>query len=60
MTDLPASATTIAPEATAALFGATVVDTRAADMADLVATAGRPGLKSRVQAYRDALKRRNN
>lgn len=61
MTDAAAaSATTITPDATAALFGATVADTRAADMADLVATASRPGLKSRIQAYRDALKRRNN
>jgi hypothetical protein len=37
-----------------------MADTRAADMADLVATAARPGLKSRIQSYRDALKRRNN
>lgn len=46
------AATTLKPEATAALFRSTVADTRAADMADLVASATRPGLKQRIQAYR--------
>lgn len=52
-----ASANTLAPDATAALFDATVVDTRAEDMAGLVASAARPGLKARIQAYRESLKR---
>jgi enoyl-CoA hydratase/carnithine racemase len=43
--------------ATNALFHATLDDTRAQDMADLVASASRPGLKARIQAYRDALTR---
>lgn len=51
------AANTLAPEATAALFQATAPDTRAADMADLVASAARPGLKARIEAYRDSLKR---
>lgn len=51
------TAATLAPEATAALHAATAADTRAADMADLAASASRPGLKSRIQAYRDGLKR---
>jgi enoyl-CoA hydratase/carnithine racemase len=52
-----AAAKTLSPEATGALFRATVTDTRAEDMADLVASAARPGLKQRIQAYRDAIKR---
>ena len=40
-----------------ALFRVTVEDTRAQDMADLVASASRPGLKARIQAYRDSLAR---
>jgi len=51
------AAATLVPEATATLFRATVSDTRADDMADLVASAARPGLKERIQAYRDSLKR---
>jgi enoyl-CoA hydratase/carnithine racemase len=51
------AATTLTPEATAALFCATAPDTRAEDMADLVASAARPGLRARIQAYRDSLKR---
>lgn len=50
------AATTLAPDATAALFHATVADTRAADMTDLVASASRPGLTARIQAYRDGLR----
>ena len=34
-----------------AMFELTLPDTRAQDMAAIVATAGRPGLKSRIQAY---------
>jgi enoyl-CoA hydratase/carnithine racemase len=52
-----AAANTLSPEATAALFRATVTDTRAEDMADLVASAAHPGLKQRIQAYRAAIKR---
>jgi enoyl-CoA hydratase/carnithine racemase len=51
------AANTLTPEATAALFRATAPDTRAEDMADLVASAARPGLKARIQAYVNALKR---
>lgn len=38
----------------AALNRATVRDTRAEDLADLVASAARPGLKDRIRAYRAA------
>jgi enoyl-CoA hydratase/carnithine racemase len=51
------AAATLAPEATDALFRATAPDTRAEDMADLVATAARPGLKARIQAYVESMKR---
>jgi enoyl-CoA hydratase/carnithine racemase len=51
------AANTLTPEATATLFDATVSDTRAEDMAALVASAARPGLKARIQAYRESLKR---
>jgi enoyl-CoA hydratase len=44
---------TLSPEAAAALYRATITDGRAEDMADLVASASRPGLKARIQAYRD-------
>ncbi len=46
-------ARTLSPEATTALYAATVGDTRAADMADLVASASAPGLRERIRAYRD-------
>lgn len=50
---------TLSPEATAALYAATVRDTRAEDMADLVASASAPGLRERIRTYRDkALKSR--
>ena len=52
-----AAANTLTPEATAALFQATAADTRAEDMADLVASAARPGLTARIGEYRDSLKR---
>jgi len=39
-------------EAAAALNAATSTDTRVLDLADLVASAARPGLKERIQVYR--------
>jgi enoyl-CoA hydratase/carnithine racemase len=51
------AANTLSANATAALFQATVTDTRVEDMADLVASAARPGLKQRIRAYRHAMKR---
>lgn len=39
--------------ATSQMLDLTATDTRAADIAGIVATAGRPGLKKRIQAYRD-------
>jgi enoyl-CoA hydratase/carnithine racemase len=39
-------------EAAARLYAATLADTRAQDMADLVASVARPGLKERIRAYR--------
>ena len=41
------------PDALSALFEITSTDTRDADFAAVVKTAGRPGLKERVAAYRD-------
>jgi enoyl-CoA hydratase/carnithine racemase len=46
-------ATALSPSAAARLHAATVTDTRAADMADLVASVAEPGLAARIQAYRD-------
>ena len=43
--------------ATAALFRATSIDTRSADMADLVHSASLPGLSDRIRAYREEMKR---
>ncbi|NII54075.1 enoyl-CoA hydratase/isomerase family protein [Luteibacter sp. SG786] len=42
-------------DATTRLFRVTHTDTRAADMAELVASAARPGLQGRLRAYREAL-----
>jgi enoyl-CoA hydratase/carnithine racemase len=51
---------TLSPAATAALYSATVRDTRDRDMADLVASASAPGLRDRIRAYRDkTLKKRS-
>ncbi|MEO7405160.1 MAG: enoyl-CoA hydratase/isomerase family protein [Burkholderiales bacterium] len=47
-------ATSLASDATRRLADATTADTRAIDMADLVASASTPGFKARMQAYRDA------
>ncbi len=57
ITEAENAAATLSPEATRALFAATVRDTCAQDMADLAASASRPGLKARIQAYRDGLAR---
>lgn len=46
-------ASTLPPNALSALFEVTIKDTRDADLAAVVKTAGRPGLKERVAAYRD-------
>ena len=46
-----ARATRLAPETETAMLGALRADSRAADMADLVASAARPGLKQRIAAY---------
>jgi enoyl-CoA hydratase/carnithine racemase len=43
----------LAPAAAARLHAATVADTRAEDMADLVASVAEPGLAHRIKAYRD-------
>ncbi len=48
-------ARTLSPEATTALYAATVRDTRARDMADLVASASAPGLRDRIRTYRDGM-----
>jgi len=42
----------LSPAAAARLCAATVTDSRAADMADLVASAAEPGLKERIREYR--------
>ena len=46
-------ATSLAPDAARRLAEATLADTRAIDLADLVASASAPGFKARMQAYRD-------
>ena len=46
-------ASALPPDALSALFEITSTDTRDADLAAVVRTAGRPGLKERVAAYRD-------
>jgi enoyl-CoA hydratase/carnithine racemase len=50
-------AATLTSRSVADLMTLTAVDTRAADMAALVETASRPGLKQRMIAYRDAMPR---
>jgi len=47
-------ATALAAEAAARLRAATVTDTRAQDMADLVASVATPGLKDRIRAFRES------
>ena len=42
----------LSPAAAARLFAATVTESRAADMADLVASAAEPGVKERIREYR--------
>ena len=51
--DAAASAQILSPQATADLFRVTATDTRDADMADIARTASVPGLKARIQAYRE-------
>ena len=46
-------ASALPPDALGALFQVTRRDTRDADLAEVVKTAGRPGLKERVAAYRN-------
>ncbi len=46
-------ASALPPDALSALFQVTGTDTRDADLAEVVRTAGRPGLKERVAAYRN-------
>lgn len=52
-----AGARTLQSDATRALFNATDRDTRAEDMADLVLSAAKPGLKDRIQRYIEAMQR---
>lgn len=47
-----AAGSKLSPYASAALYRATCPDTRNADLADLVTSAARPGLKDRIAAYR--------
>jgi len=49
-----ADAQQLSPAAAARLHAATVSDTRAADLADLVRSASEPGLKERIREYRKA------
>ena len=45
----------LTPAATAALFRVTAEDTRDADMAEIARTASVPGLKARINAYREQM-----
>lgn len=48
-------AAVLSPQAQAQLFARTRIDTRANDMAALVASAGRPGLRKRVESYQQQM-----
>ncbi|GLS45667.1 enoyl-CoA hydratase/isomerase family protein [Methylobacterium brachythecii] len=48
------TSTQLTPEAAAALYAATATDTRSQDLAELVTSAARPGLKERIRSYRAA------
>ena len=48
---------TLTSRSVADLMALTTADSRAADMAALVETASRPGLRDRIMAYRDAMRR---
>jgi enoyl-CoA hydratase/carnithine racemase len=50
--DVAAAAAELDPTSRAELLRMSVADTRAVDMASLVATAGRPGLRDRIVAFR--------
>ncbi len=52
-----AAARTLETDATRALFDATAQDTRAEDMADLVRSAAKSGLKDRIQRYIETMQR---
>ena len=52
ITNQAEAAKTLPLESTAALFRATVQDSRAEDMADLARSAAVPGLKDRIATYR--------
>ncbi len=54
------TATTLAPEAQAALLQTTVPDTRDADLAALARSVVQPGLKDRIAAYLAALQSKRN
>ena len=51
---------TLDPETTARVQALTVADTRESDLANLVESAARPGLKSRIAAYVAALQARKS
>ena len=51
--DVLQSALLLSPEAAARLHAATLRDTRALDMADLVASAAAPGIKARIAQFRE-------
>ncbi|MBE0624279.1 MAG: enoyl-CoA hydratase/isomerase family protein [Burkholderiales bacterium] len=51
--DAAAEAQQLSPAAAARMHAATVIDTRAADLADLVRSASEPGLKERIREYRE-------
>ena len=52
-----AVATRLAPETERAMLAALRADTRAQDLADLVASGARPGVKQRIAAYAESRKR---
>ena len=54
--DKARKAAMLAPDAAARLLAATVVDTRAMDMADLAASVAMPGLKARIETYQRSLR----
>ena len=47
---------TLTPTAVKSMLGLTLVDSRTEDLAAIVETAGRPGLKERILAYRQSVK----
>lgn len=51
ITSFEARSTALPAFATSSMLDLTIADTRALDMAAIIATAGRPGLKARIEAY---------